>query len=147
MTHIPLEVFEMLDRAPSPRAPWRRRRVPRKLPSGASGWAVSPGRTLREAIERLDDLGYNEQFVAEEGELATTSGERLRSEDICVDSIGRFEGSSSPDDQVLVVALRDVRTGTRGTYVVPFGPLMPAEDSRVVERVVALSPGASKSAQ
>lgn len=92
--------------------------------------------TLSEAVERLTAAGYAIQFRAEEGGLRDAdSGEILDPDALVVEEVVRFEGTTNPDDESAVFALRS-RDGRRsGTYAVAYGPGMEPADGEMVRRL------------
>ena len=100
-----------------------------------------------EAVDHLTAEGYADTFRAEaRGTIAAAlAGCRHRPEDVRIEQALRFEESdSTPDEQVVVFALRCVPHGTRGTYVVPHGPETPSEDAQAMSRLIDARPFAGK---
>ena len=98
--------------------------------------------TLSQALERLAAAGYDQAFRAEEGGLRAVEIDCLHEpEALVVEDIVRFEGASDPEEQAALFALRCDAHGTRGTYVVAYGPSM---DSLDVEMTRRLSDGRSR---
>ena len=64
-------------------------------------------------------------------------------EQVRIEQALRFEGDSTPDEQVVVFALRCAPHGNRGTYVVPHGPETPAEDAEAMVRLADARPFAA----
>ena len=56
-------------------------------------------------------------------------------ESLLVEEIERFEGASDPQDEAVLFALRCETHGTRGTYVVAYGPNVDALDAEMVRRL------------
>jgi hypothetical protein len=95
-----------------------------------------PMETLTQALERLEAAGYREDFRAEEGGLrAMGSGCLHQPESLRIEEVVRFEGASDPDDQAILFALRCEEHGTRGTYVVTYGPSVDPLDAEMVRRL------------
>jgi hypothetical protein len=87
-------------------------------------------------IDRLTNAGYTDTFRGETaGILGLRSGHLHQPEELLVESIDRFEGTSDPEDQAMVLALHCPVDGCRGTYTVPYGELMPALDSALIARI------------
>lgn len=92
--------------------------------------------SLSHAMARLEAAGYTEELRAEDGGLRHVGADHvIRPEDAVVHEIVRFEGESDPDDEAALFALECPTCSIRGTYVVAFGPDMPAEDVEVVPRL------------
>ena len=95
--------------------------------------------TISEAIERLNAQGYLDDFRAFQGSLKSASTQKIfRPEDLVVDEIFRFEGTTDLSDEAVVFALRDQKSGLRGTFTVAYGPEMDLLDSELVERLQKL---------
>lgn len=76
--------------------------------------------TVTEAIEMLRGLGYTADFELIDGRMCV--GELYCSIDkVTVDRVFRFEGPSDPGDQMVVFAITDPDTGTRGTLASAYG--------------------------
>jgi hypothetical protein len=94
--------------------------------------------TLSGAVSRLSAAGYTDDFRAEpEGLRAVVAGCLHRPESMCIDEVVRFEGITDPADEVIVFALRCETHGTKGTYVIPYGPAVPETDAEMVRRLNA----------
>lgn len=92
--------------------------------------------TLSEATERLTAAGYTAEFRAEaDGLHAVGTGCLHAPEDLSVDEIVRFEGSTDPQDESMLFALSCGEHGVRGTWVVAFGPGIPPRDAEMVRRL------------
>jgi len=92
--------------------------------------------TLSEAVERLTAAGYKDDFRAEHAGLrAVKAGCMHEPESLVIDEILRFEGASDPQDEAALFALRCETHGTRGTYVVAYGPSMDSLDAEMVRRL------------
>ncbi len=104
-------------------------------------------RNAAEAVEQLTAQGYADTFREESGGLRATAlaGCRHSPEDVRIEQALRFEDGSTPDEQVLVFALRCAPHGNGGTYVVPHGPETPAEDAEVMSRLIDARPFAKTS--
>jgi len=76
--------------------------------------------TVTEAISLLRDLGYTADFELIDGQMCV--GEMYCILDkVTVDRVFRFEGPSDPGDQMIVFAITDTDTGTRGTLASAYG--------------------------
>ena len=92
--------------------------------------------TMREALSRLEQAGYRDQFRAEDGSLIARDAERkYRPEELSVDEIVRFEGVSDPGEESAIFALHARADGVRGTYVVAYGPDIDMADVEMVRRL------------
>ncbi len=93
-------------------------------------------RRLSDVVDRLTRLGYSDTFRAEErGLRAVRSGRLHAPEELVVEASERFEGISDPEDMAIVLALRCLPHGCRGTYVTPYGTEMPALDGELMSRL------------
>jgi hypothetical protein len=78
---------------------------------------------LSERVDALTAEGWTDQFRADPGGLRSTTSGRVHPLDcLVVDAMHRFEGPSNPDDEAILFALSARDDGTRGTWVIPFGP-------------------------
>lgn len=93
-------------------------------------------KTLTQIIKDLESAGYREVFRAEPaGLVARNEGVAFPPEDVVIDETVRVETGSNPDGQTLVLAVSSKTTPVRGTYVVTYGPNMPAEDAKLLSRM------------
>lgn len=101
---------------------------------------------VAQAVDELTALGYVDSFRAEGGGLRAAGMESCRHapEEIQVEKAYRFEVDSSPDGQTLVLALRCRPDGHAGTYVLPYGPALAAEDADALARLGDIRPFLSK---
>lgn len=89
--------------------------------------------TMREAVERFERDGFGEAFRADRGGELTVDGRVLYApEDLVVEEMARFEGSSDPGDAAVIFALRTPDGAVRGTFSASYGP---QADPDVVEAV------------
>lgn len=92
--------------------------------------------TLSQAVERLTAAGYRDEFRAEgTGLRAVETGCLHEPESLAIEEVVRFEGASDPQDEAVLFALRCETHGTRGTYVVPYGPDVDSLDAEMVRRL------------
>jgi hypothetical protein len=92
--------------------------------------------TVQVAIERLREQGFTDSFQAEEGGLrALEAGRLVAPEQLVVEDVSRFEGSSDPGDESIVFALRDRETEVRGTWVVSYGSHLDPVNAMCLERL------------
>jgi hypothetical protein len=95
-----------------------------------------PMETLSEAVERLTAAGYQDDLRAERGGLRAVGTHCLHEpESLVIEEIVRFEGASDPGDEAVLFALRCEVHGTKGTYVVTFGPSVDPLDAEMVRRL------------
>lgn len=89
--------------------------------------------TLREAIERLREKGYGLDLFAVPGSRLRCGecGAELDASSMQIDEAVRFEGTSDPDDEAILFALRGP-CGHQGLYSVAFGPQTPSVDVEVI---------------
>lgn len=92
--------------------------------------------SLRQALERLGAIGYTLDFRSDGGQI-TAAGTTCRHppEVWRVDETVRFEGSTDPDEQAILFAIRCPVHAVRGTYVAVYGPGTPPEDAEIVRRL------------
>jgi hypothetical protein len=77
--------------------------------------------TLASAVDGLTRRGFTEHFRAVDGGLRVLdTGETLRSEDLVIREVHRFEGISDPGDMAVVYAVES-KSGLRGTLTDAFG--------------------------
>jgi hypothetical protein len=95
-----------------------------------------PMEMLSEAVERLAAAGYRDDFRAEPGGLRAVGTRCLHDpESLVIEEVVRFEGASDPGDEAVLFALRCEIHGTKGTYVVTFGPSVDPLDAAMVRRL------------
>ena len=90
--------------------------------------------TLAHATRRLDEAGYTVQFSVQGDKLH--GGDVTASPDeFTVDETVRFEGETDPSDEAALFALTHKATGTKGTYIVAYGPEMGMADADMAKRL------------
>lgn len=95
-----------------------------------------PMETLSEAVERLTAAGYERTFRAEDAGLRAVGTACVHEpESLVIEEVVRFEGASDPQDEAALFALRCEKHGTRGTYVVAYGPSIDPLDAEMVHRL------------
>lgn len=79
--------------------------------------------TMVSVIQKLDEEGYNTQFMATKEGLKSLKTNRIyKSEEIKVENYYRFEGESNPDDNSIVYAInagnneKGILTDSYGSY-------------------------------
>lgn len=92
--------------------------------------------TLSEAMQRLFQKGYTDDFRAGAGRLVATVAKRsfLPSE-LSVDEVIRFEGETDLDEEMIIFVLSHTSSDIKGTYVVAFGPKMDLIDVGIVDQL------------
>lgn len=91
---------------------------------------------LSEAIERLNAAGYTHDFRGEKEGIRDVVGDKLyRAESLRVDEVVRFEGTTDPDEEAILFALRSEEDGVQGTYVVAYGPSVDPLDAQIVQKL------------
>ena len=100
--------------------------------------------TVTEAVALLEADGYTTNLFTKAHALQCTAcGTATHDpEHGIVDRIYRFEGSSNPDDEAIVLALRCPACGTRGVMVAGYGPSADPDD---VDVLLALTDGRTSS--
>lgn len=89
--------------------------------------------TLSEAMSRLRSDGYVEDWHARPGGLRCGECHQVHSpDDVSVDHIARFEGTSDPGDASMLFALAGP-CGHKGLYVVAYGADTAPDDVAVVQ--------------
>jgi hypothetical protein len=79
--------------------------------------------TVTEAIELLRGEGYTANFQLVDGALRIDGRQAVcQVGEAEVERLYRFEGPSGPGDMMVVLALRDPASGTRGTLAAAYGP-------------------------
>jgi len=89
--------------------------------------------TLREAIARLEALGFGDSFEPSEGGLrALGAGQRFPPAELVVEEVVRFEGESDPSEEAILFALRSRSGDVRGTFVAGYGVLSDPARAEIV---------------
>jgi hypothetical protein len=77
--------------------------------------------TVTQLLTRLKGEGFTANLGVVDGALRVhDTGHVLRSEDVVIRAVHRFEGESDPDDMTVVYVLES-KDGTRGVLVDAFG--------------------------
>jgi len=91
---------------------------------------------LRSVQARLEAAGFVADMVAFEGLLHAAGSETYyRPSELRVVETARFEGSSDPDEEAILMALATVDGEPIGLYVTPYGPDMSPEDVTVIQQL------------
>lgn len=98
---------------------------------------MKPGmETLREAIARLERRGFERAFRATSGgELQATGSEPVAPEQLVVEETVRFEGSSDPEDESVLFAVRSRDGRVRGTFTASYGTQMDPDVVAALQRL------------
>lgn len=95
--------------------------------------------TVTEAIDMLVAAGYTADFAPRADALhCSVCAQPHRPTDGIVERIFRFEGTSNPDDEAIVIGLRCPRCGQLGVLVSAYGR---DADPEVIELMLALRDG------
>jgi hypothetical protein len=98
--------------------------------------------TMSEVLAGLSSDGYTASFRLEDG-LRCPNGCAGRP---TIDAMWRFEGSSDPDDEGIVVALRCSACGTLGTLVAAYGAVLDLAEGEALAGLEATKQGSAGSA-
>lgn len=90
--------------------------------------------TILDALRAFERDGYTGQFAAKNNAQVECleCHKSANAADIPLQGAHRLEGTSDPDDEVLVAALACPHCGAHGTVVLKYGPTAPAEDLEVL---------------
>ena len=92
--------------------------------------------TLAQAVDRLTAEGYTDGFRAELGGLRALAVDVLyQPEELSIGEVVRFEGSTDPADEAIVLALHCEKDGVKGTYAAAYGPATAALDAEMIRRL------------
>lgn len=93
--------------------------------------------TVTEAVQLLKGDGYEAEVDLIGSELHWGRGGPASPVDVAqVDRVYRFEGPSDPGDEMVVFALSDPGTGTKGVLASAFGP---TADPEVLDQLIGLT--------
>ncbi len=92
--------------------------------------------TVLEATNRLRAAGYDRDFVPTEDGLLRCGACNTEHDpaEMTIDEVVRYEGSTDPDDEAIVLALV-CGCGQRGLFVAAYGPNASAADGAVLRRL------------
>lgn len=89
--------------------------------------------TLAHTMKQLKRQGFADQFQVRDGELFALRVERAyQPEDLNVVQQHRFEGTSNPADEAILLAIR-ADDGVKGTLCTTFGPDLGQDEIRVLQ--------------
>ena len=92
--------------------------------------------TMSQALERFERDGYQSGFRARaNGEFTIDGDELFAPEDLVVDEIVRFEGTSDPGDEAVLFALRSRDGRVRGTFATTYGMQCDPRDIEALRRL------------
>jgi hypothetical protein len=92
--------------------------------------------TLLEALDRLKEQGYKDDFMVDGDFLKDrATGARYAPETLVIDETARFEGDSNPDDAAIVLALRAGDGGPKGTLITSYGARVSVADTKMINRL------------
>ena len=92
--------------------------------------------TMSKAIEKLNKKGYTDGFRAEKGKLvAVTAKLSFEPATLIVDEVLRFEGETDIEDEAAIFALRDEKSGVKGTYTIAFSTDMDPSDAEIMPKL------------
>ncbi|MCU0418298.1 MAG: phosphoribosylpyrophosphate synthetase [Cyclobacteriaceae bacterium] len=78
--------------------------------------------TLTEAIDALRKEGYTEDFnLAETCLECRGANTRIEPEELYIDKVYRFEGSTDPDDEMILYAISSAKHKLKGVLVNAYG--------------------------
>lgn len=83
----------------------------------------APMDTVTEAVARLRRAGFEHEVDVHQGRVQFRfDGTWHPAAVVDVEEIERFEGTSDPGDEMIVLGVRDERTGRRGVLTAAYGP-------------------------
>ena len=92
--------------------------------------------TMQEAIARLEQRGYAEAFRAVSGGRLEASGhDSIEPESLVIEETVRFEGSTDPQDEAVLFALRSHDGQVKGTFVAGYGPHVEPDCAEAIQRL------------
>ncbi len=98
--------------------------------------------TISQAVGRLTEQGYTGQCRAEtDGVRFLEEGTLVAPERVVVEHVVRLEGTSSPDEEAVVFALRCPDSQQRATLCINYGPAMDPDDSEMMRRLTVRPKG------
>lgn len=104
--------------------------------SGEDGMTKNYMETLREALARLEERGFDRAFRATSGGALRVEGAPpIAPESLLVEETVRFEGESDPGDEAVLFALRTPDDRIRGTFVASYGTQLDPSCAAAIERL------------
>lgn len=92
--------------------------------------------SLSQAMKRFNALGYTEDFRSQAAKLlATPSQKSFRAIDLTVDQVFRLEGETDLDEESILFALSDPKSGLKGTYLIAYGINMDPADVEILQQL------------
>jgi hypothetical protein len=92
--------------------------------------------TMQEAMQRFERRGFRQGFrAAPKGRLTVDGDVLYEPEELVVEEVARFEGTSDPADEAVLFALRTADGKVRGTFVATYGPQAGPEAIEAVRRL------------
>jgi hypothetical protein len=89
--------------------------------------------SLPNVHQRLATLGYVDNLIASDGQLVNAAtGKIIDPSRVHAAEITRFEGTSDPDDQAIVVAVGGAGGKPIGVFTSPYGPNASADEAAVL---------------
>lgn len=97
----------------------------------------APRETETGTLEALRDEGWSVDFWVDGGKICWREGERRCAppEEFRLVGNFRFEGSSNPSDEAIVLALEHLPTRARGMLEMAFGPDASWEEAEALRRI------------
>lgn len=84
---------------------------------------AAPPDTVTDSTKRLNEAGYDHEADVRDGQVKLrVDGEWVGTGRVDVEHIDRFEGTSDPGDEMIVLAVHDHDSGRRGILVAAYGP-------------------------
>lgn len=100
--------------------------------------------TMQEAVQRFERQGFRQNFrAAPKGRLTVDGDVLYEPEELVVEEVARFEGSSDPSDEAVLFALRTADGKVRGTFAATYGPQADPSTIEAVRRL-DLHPGRAR---
>lgn len=98
--------------------------------------------TLREAIARLEKNGFTRSFRPIRGGALEVRGEPpFDPESLVIEETVRFEGTSDPEDEAVLFALRTGDGRVRGTFSASYGPQLDRDCAAAIQRLAPAPDG------
>lgn len=84
---------------------------------------AAPPDTVTDSTQRLREAGYDHEADVRDGQVKMrVDGDWLETGKVDVEHIDRFEGTSDPGDEMIVLGVHDHDSGRRGILVAAYGP-------------------------